>query len=616
MSDDSGMPRERGCWGRAIGGRCQVVRGDGAAGGGYTLRKDATNPLPARNLAISTPTITFESLTFSDGTKIDLGPNDVVVFVGPNNAGKSQALRELEEHLNDTQETTVLQSLKTRRDGTAEEFGTFLRQHAQITNRGSGIWHYSGYGFSASDAGMVEDRWPDHIRVFRSLFCMSIPTKTRITDSDSPPAIAILDDPISHPIHMLYADDQLEHKISSYFRRAFGEDLILHRAGGSKVPLYVGNRPSQQQGEDRVSVGYLNRLLASAVPLHKQGDGMRSFASVLLHVLAPISPSILLLDEPEAFLHPPQARLLGELIATERSPRAQLFLATHSPDVLHGLIDVAPKHLRVLRIQRRGNVNHVKELDNDLVRKISTNPLMKYSSVMSGVFHARVIICESDADCMFYSSLLDLRQVHGDRQPDVLFVHGNGTGRMAALVKTLVALDVPVDVIADMDVIKNDEVFRRTIDELHGNWGKIKPLVKKVKAAIEQQMPLLKVSEIEKSIRELLDEPTPATETSRSLDSKIRNIFSESSPWSAIKRSGQAAIPSGDATKHFQELQSLCREASLWLVPVGEMEGFCKSVSDHGPTWVQQVMEGRDLANDPDLEHARQFVREIWDSKH
>ena len=68
---------------------------------------------------------------------------------------------------------------------------------------------------------------------------------------------------------------------------------------------------------------------------------MRSYASVILHLLAPITPSILLLDEPEAFLHPPQARLLGEIIAAERPSRAQLVVATHSPDVLHGLINVA-----------------------------------------------------------------------------------------------------------------------------------------------------------------------------------------------------------------------------------------------------------------------------------
>ena len=45
---------------------------------------------------------------------------------------------------------------------------------------------------------------------------------------------------------------------------------------------------------------------------------------------------------------------------------------------------------------------------------------------------------------MFYGALLDLPSVHGSQHPDVLFVHGNGNDRLAALAKTLTALDVKV----------------------------------------------------------------------------------------------------------------------------------------------------------------------------
>ena len=81
-------------------------------------------------------------------------------------------------------------------------------------------------------------------------------------------------------------------------------------------------------------------------------------------------------------------------MAKERSSRSQLFIATHSVDVINGLLNVAPDNLRVLRIRRDGDVNHVKELDKERAKQINTDPLMKYSSVMSGVFHERVIICE------------------------------------------------------------------------------------------------------------------------------------------------------------------------------------------------------------------------------
>ena len=60
---------------------------------------DAVEAQPAAGgapAAEQLPSVTFESLTFSDGTTVQLDPTDIVVFIGPNNAGKSAALRELE----------------------------------------------------------------------------------------------------------------------------------------------------------------------------------------------------------------------------------------------------------------------------------------------------------------------------------------------------------------------------------------------------------------------------------------------------------------------------------------------------------------------------------------
>ena len=560
------------------------------------------------------PSVTFENITFSDGTTIGLDPADVVVLVGPNNSGKSLALRELDDYLGGNSATTVLKSIKLRKSGTKEDFDAFVRKHGQVRSQG-GSWNVSGYKFSIGMSSLnLKQYWPDNIRPFRSLFCLRVPTEKRISDSDPVDAIENLEQHASSPIHMLW-DDDLESKLSGYFGRAFGEDLILYRGGVRKPPLLVGKRLVPNQGEDRVSAKYLERLISSTVQLHNQGDGMRSFASVILHLLAPITPTILILDEPEAFLHPPQARLLGEIIATERSSRTQLFVATHSPDVLHGLINVASDRLRVLRVQREGNVNRVKELDKDLVREISVDPLMKYSSVMSGVFHQRVIICEADADCMFYSSILDLPEVRGETQPDVLFVHANGKGRIAALAKTLVALGVPVDVIADIDVLRDPKDFKSIVEALDHEPTVVSLLTKAVKQAIEQHKPWLNAGEIKKGILEILEEIPTSGEFPQNQRSKIEASFRKASPWDAVKSSGESAIPPGDATQQFQRLLLLCKEMGFWIVPVGELEGFCKSVGGHGPRWVQQVIEDRNLGNDNELERARAFVREVWESR-
>ena len=579
-----------------------------------TDKKD--NVLPQETASAKTdPAVTFTSITFSDGTTISLEPNDVVVFVGPNNAGKSVALRELEGQVKGSFAGTVVKKVGLSRTGTHEEILAYIRKHTKkIPEPRHTI--YSGYGFSLFEE-QIASFWSrsDGLSDLSPFFSMRLQTETRITASNPGPANRVLEDPVSHPIQMLYTDDKLEYRISDYFHQAFGEDLIVHLVGGSEIPLLVGNRPTLQKGENRTSTSYCRRLLDSTVSLKEQGDGMRSFASVLLYLLAPITPSILLLDEPEAFLHPPQAKLLGELIAKDRSTRSQLFMATHSSDVLNGLLNVAPDHLRVLRIRRNGKINHVKELERRHAKKISNDPLMKYSSVLSGVFHERVIICESDSDCTFYSSLLDLPDVHGGQQPDVLFVHANGKDRMAALVKALRELDVPVDVIADIDVLNDETVFKNLLEALGGDWSAIQSMRQTVCFSIEQKRPPLNAGDITKAIQVVLQDIQPTGEFPKEKHSEIDKIFRKATPWDAVKAAGEAAIPAGEATTKFKKLQDLCKTVGLWIVSVGELEGFCKSIGGHGPPWVRQVLESRDLSKDSDLQRARAFVREIWLSR-
>ena len=559
------------------------------------------------------PMVTFKSITFSDGKNLALEENGIVVFVGPNNAGKSVALKELQEHLTGASDPKVVKSVELRKTGTPEGFLKFLKLHTEIHTRGS-RYRVEGTGINFN-TDKLETIWPEGSGQVHPLFCVGIHTETRIRDSNPVQAIDPNTTQPQHPIHRLYIDDKIELRISKYFEQAFGQALILDQRSGIQIPLRVGKRLTPKPDENLLSATYWKRQRDESVPLEQQGDGMRSFASVILHLLAPVTPSILLLDEPEAFLHPPQARLLGEIIATEKPNGAQLFVSTHSTDVLQGIMDVATDHLRVLRIRREENVNPTKELDNELVRDISRDPLMKYSAVMSGIFHKRVIICEGDSDCMFYSSLLDIPTVHEGYHPDVLFVHGGGKTRMAALAQSLRALDVPVDVIADIDILRNQADLRKLIETLGGDWPHAEPLSKSINSAIEQSQLNLDSLGVKNDIEEILKETPLSGEFPSDLRRRIEATFPRASRWERIKDAGQAALPPGDTTQRFQQIQQLCNKIGLWIVPVGQLEGFCRSVGYHGPRWVQHVIDQKNLADDPDLGDAREFVKQIWNSK-
>lgn len=574
------------------------------------------------------PSLNIKSLTFSDGTTLQVADGEIIVLVGPNNAGKSAALKDIEDHCRRASGSShprkvIIEAVLERR-GKLSEVLKMLEEHAQVTgtapNRSFYVRGNEGY-VREFDVGYC---WgEEHFRSgpgenlggLSRLFCVRCTTEERLSGSDAIPSVPMLESPGSRPIEILYKQDEKELMLGSLFRPAFGKDLIVFRLGGSEIPLLVGNRPEPTPNADRLSKIYNEKLRTETEPLQKQGDGMRAFATVLLEAYAFEAPSLLLIDEPEAFLHPPQARFLGNVLASRESDSRQLFIATHSQELLHGMLESSNGKLRIVRIERDGKVNRVKELDPTLVRSISSDPVMKFTSVLSGIFHERVIVCESDSDCMFYSSILDVPGVHGARHPDVLFVQGGGKQRIAKLADTLTSLDVQVDAIVDIDILNDLNVMKQVVESLKGDWSNFEPLAKRVKAAIEKGTLWKDAREVKKEVREILEKQQDDGAFSPANRDHIKEILRQSSQWDAIKKAGRAAIPNGDPTKDFDELLNRCSEIGLWLVEVGELEGFCKSEGAHGPKWVQSVLGKHDPASSSELAKARSFVKKVWARK-
>jgi energy-coupling factor transporter ATP-binding protein EcfA2 len=557
------------------------------------------------------PKLSFETITFSDGTTLQIAEDDIVVFVGPNNAGKSAALRELEAWVARSTPGVVVKHASLRKVGTSSDLRVYLEANAQRSGD-SNNFTYGGIGYNIHHTHVnYFDQGSDRHPV-APFFAKRVSTEVRIQDSNAAPAIALFQAPPTHPIHVLLMNPDLAQEISKKFRHAFGKDLTPFRAGGSNFPLYVGEKPIVPADKDELCREFVEALQSSNVMLEKQGDGMRSFAAVALHVLAARTHSIQFLDEPEAFLHPPQARLLGRYIADNRPEKAQLFISTHSTDVLDGLVEGGSDKVRIVRLRRDGDVNRVKELDNVNTAAVAKDTLARFSRVFDGIFFEHVVICEADADCMFYQSILNLPSISGDRRPDVLFVHTAGKHRMAKLAKTLRSLDVPVSVVADIDILNDENTFKDLLQVLGCDWAKANTHWRTVSESVLKQRPPLNAEQVAGLIREQLQDIKGTKEFPEEKERVIKEVFKTMSPWSAMKRSGRSALPAGDPITHFDNLTQLCSEHGLWIVPVGEIEGFCRSVGSHGPKFVEKVLEERDLENDTELESARKFVSEIW----
>ncbi len=558
------------------------------------------------------PSIHFEKITFSNGAAFEFSDDEIIVFVGPNNSGKSAILRELEQYFSKSSGEFVLKSAQIKKYGSAEDFQKYLDAHASKVGNGTNL-SYGGLGYNIHHTHVpFFDRKTDQ-HIISPFFCMRIGTESRIVGGNSAEPIALFQTPPTHPIHRLLMDNQLADEVSGMFRHAFGKDLFVFRAGGARFPLLVGEKPKLNDGEDELSRTFIDRAFQSSIFLEAQGDGMRSFASILLFTLIHDHHSILLLDEPEAFLHPPQARLVGEFIARNRKSKSQLFIATHSDDILSGLIQGGGGKVRIFRIQREGQINRVKELSREKTAKIVNDTLVRYSGVLAAIFYEHVVICESDADCLFYSSILNTRAVTGDRRADVQFIHAAGKHRIAQLAGTLRDLDVPTSVIVDIDILREEATFRNLVETLGGSWTEFSSHFFAIKQSIEERRPSLNSDQVVSAIQEQLKQVSGTGDFPKSAEAQIKQIFKRMSSWDEVKRAGRSAISPGGATRHFDELNSKCAAIGLWIVPVGELEGFCRSIDGgHGPGFVSKVLEERNLEDHTELSEAREFVRAIW----
>ena len=129
---------------------------------------------------------------------------------------------------------------------------------------------------------------------------------------------------------------------------------------------------------------------------------MRSFAGILFDVFTS-HKTITMIDEPEAFLHPPQARLLGRMLVKNKPNDRQFFISTHSEDFLKGLLDADSENVRIVRIERDGDVNNIKELDNNGVKSLRRDSNAKISNSFVVYLHVAEKLLEqrlrSRGDC-------------------------------------------------------------------------------------------------------------------------------------------------------------------------------------------------------------------------
>jgi len=557
------------------------------------------------------PKIWISKITFSDNTTIEFESKDIIVIVGPNNSGKSASLKDASNFLK-TQNTKskVIKAIEFSKSGSELDLIEYLEKTSKKEFTSNPEPYYNGMGYRIY-GGDVKTWWNDissGINDLSIVFSKNLTTEERLKAANPASNIKLTTESPKHPINVLQKSDEIEKQFNQYFKQAFDLDLIVHRNAGNEVPLYVGSAPNLISGQDRLSESYQIELEKLDL-LHEQGDGMRSFVGVLLNAFIG-SQNLLFIDEPEAFLHPPQAKLLGKMLATDLPSNTQLLLATHSLDFLKGLLEGSSKNLKIIRIQRNGKINNVNSLNNSEIDAIWSDSLLRHSNILDGLFHTDVIICESDSDSRFYSAVLSAEnEKKGLSNSDTLFIQCGGKHRIPTVIKALKKLNVPVSAICDFDVLNDKNPLKDIFEESDGKWKEIEKDWKIVKDAIESKRPELEVDELKGEIDAIFDTISEKIMPKEKITA-IGKSLKKASAWAHAKQVGKLFIPSGQDTQAYERLILNLKSKNVYVVESGELESFVKSVGNHGPKWVNEVLT-KDLINDPEVESARKFMAEI-----
>lgn len=548
----------------------------------------------------------ISKIQFNNGETVEIAENDIVIFVGPNNAGKSQSLKDIYALSKNKIPTIVISDVEIAK--------TDVPISAVLSRVSTGVHQGNHIQYQFMGRQMVKNEYTDGVYAqnkfygdYRDLFVANLDTSARLTICNPPQSIR-RDDPKNHPIHYAAFDSGYRKWLSESFKKAFGIEITPNTQYGAQIPLCIG-APVKLSGEyedEQTRQEEYAKILDTYKQAQNQGDGIKSFTGILLYLMIDTYRTFLI-DEPESFLHPPQAKIMGEIIGQTLTDKQQAFISTHSEEIVKGLLEVCPDRVKIIRITREDDTNSFSILNNDQFRQLWGDPLLKYSNIMASLFHRSVVLCESDSDCKLYS-IIDshIKQKQG-KYSETLFIHCGGKHRIAKIIAALRSLNVAVKVITDIDVLNDENVFKGIVEACEIDYDTIKTDYNNITSNLHSPKEKVSRTEARTSINTILDGSQNSELTSKEI-SGIRDAVSTISKWENIKAAGVAAIPSGNATASYKKLDELLKSVGIFIVPVGELECFIKEVGGHGPEWVNNVLEAYPDLDDGVYHSIIQFI--------
>lgn len=543
------------------------------------------------------PVLYFESIRIGD-TDIPLESNSVIAFIGPNNVGKTTAIMELQALIRDgklAHNNHLERVVKTATIRTAdlEDISKWLMHFEDETlPEPIHVPERRSYRNWGSRVDYIPQDLASYIKQTQSGF--STVTNLLLTgggqvqfEGATPNFYQLGANSNNKQFEQLYMDKAAMASIAELSREAFATPVSLSRRGSHAV-LHFGDIPPLPEFPTSAD----QAILKTVPTVGQQGEGVRALMQLGISMRLGYEP-LVFLDEPEAHLHPPQERLAGKYIAS-RTQRSQIFLTTHSVELLLGLLDAPEAHVVIVRLNRSGNEDtQASVLGKQALQRAWKDPLVRYSRALSGLMHKGVVICEADGDCLYYEATLEYERIKAKKSNhDLLFIHTGGKTGAKKVVPALKSLAVPLCVIVDFDMLRSWKELSELFGAMGGDPATIRTDWQEVNKYLTSKQDKRTEQDIKNLIDDLFKESNLSSKYGSNLATEIKRVIKVDNGWEGAKDFGLAIIRGVARTKAERLLAALTAHG-LIVCPFGQLESFHPEVPTkaHGPQWIAYVMD-------------------------
>ena len=516
---------------------------------------------------------------------------NINVFVGPNNSGKSLILQEIEQVSKNVQTNTFINIIHniSFKEISIDKFGflkkNYVKELDPIQFNGNIRWEGRTGGVHLIPFATVEEALlnPNTLRSsFKELYAvhniLKIDGLRRMEMVNSQPSTGFGGKEVPREtLDILFRDDKKRIETRNILFRAFNKYFIIDPTFLGQLSIRFSDREpttiNEEIGIDKLAFSFQEK----AKPIANYSDGVKAYTGIISTVISK-DEELILIDEPEAFLHPKLSFQLGkELGRLSSLYDKQFMVSSHSSDFLMGCIQSGVP-INVIRLTYHKDIPTARVLDFQKLVKLLRNPLLRSANILKGIFFDFVVVTESDTDRAFYQEINERLLTAGDKRgiPDCLFVNAQNKQTVNDIIRPLRELGIPAATIVDIDIIKDGGKV----------WSKF------LSSAF---IPEITISSLA---------------TSRS---NIKTKFDQNPTINMKIHGGIQALDSSDreaCNNLFDQIQ----EYGLFVVRNGELESWLKQIkiSGHGTTWLIEMFGA--LGEDPmDSNYIKPAKGDVWD---